>query len=223
MRITACPGLDQQKVKFKITIRPGWATVTPTFIQASLVAQLQLIRQVAEENVAVDRGHRHSNGYSEICIWVGPRPPGPAIKRELQGEDEEESNESSPDPASSSLGKVGTQMAFSSSVTAADAAKDEEDLDDKKDMNDDKGKEKLGRSRALAQHPVRKAHVIKMQGWLGRRWPKPGKDEAEEDEADDGTADGEGGGGEEHAQAMNILNDALGNAFCEAGLRLEPK
>ena len=79
-------------MKLRIVLHEPSQGTTSVFVQESILAQLRLIRKLAADNSAMDRGHRHSNGMSEICIWIKrtcdldahstvhvipPRPPPP--------------------------------------------------------------------------------------------------------------------------------------------------
>ena len=63
---------DSSKVKVKVVLAPASGGANAPFVAESLLAHLQSIRQVAIRGVAVDRGHRHSDGSAEVRIWISP-------------------------------------------------------------------------------------------------------------------------------------------------------
>lgn len=73
LHVAASSAQAQDTLKFRITIRDEPGAAMSAFVRAGLVAQQNLIRDLAVTHVAVDRGHRHSRGRSEVCFWIGPR------------------------------------------------------------------------------------------------------------------------------------------------------
>ena len=69
--ISCLPNVATGKMKFKILIRCSDASPSPLIAESSY-NMLHYIRQLAIQFSAVDRGHRHSDGTMEICIWLTP-------------------------------------------------------------------------------------------------------------------------------------------------------
>lgn len=74
LHIVMSQGADIDKVKVKIVLHAPDSGTTSVFVREHLMNQLSYVRYLASNNVATDRGHKHSNGVSEVAIWVGQPP-----------------------------------------------------------------------------------------------------------------------------------------------------
>eukprot|EP00928_Gymnodinium_smaydae_P100244 TRINITY_DN9791_c0_g1_i1.p1 TRINITY_DN9791_c0_g1~~TRINITY_DN9791_c0_g1_i1.p1 ORF type:complete len:382 (-),score=24.17 TRINITY_DN9791_c0_g1_i1:155-1240(-) len=61
---------DQSKIKIKVTLHPASTNTCDVFCAEAVVAFLSAIRPLLCNNIAVDRGHRHSDGTSVISFWI---------------------------------------------------------------------------------------------------------------------------------------------------------
>eukprot|EP00747_Dinoflagellata_sp_TGD_P183550 gnl/TRDRNA2_/TRDRNA2_38496_c0_seq1.p1 gnl/TRDRNA2_/TRDRNA2_38496_c0~~gnl/TRDRNA2_/TRDRNA2_38496_c0_seq1.p1 ORF type:complete len:270 (-),score=5.56 gnl/TRDRNA2_/TRDRNA2_38496_c0_seq1:244-1053(-) len=61
---------DRHKVKLHVTLEPPGNGAIDPIICTTLTATLREIRALAISEVAVDRGHRYSDGTSVIAIWM---------------------------------------------------------------------------------------------------------------------------------------------------------
>ena len=88
MHIVAGQAQDPTKMKLRIVLHDPADGMISEFVRGSLLLQLDLIRKLVADNSAMDRGHKHSNGISEISIWIKcvshaeetstlPPPPAP--------------------------------------------------------------------------------------------------------------------------------------------------
>ena len=69
VRVNTGPANDIHKFKVEILIEP-WKAALPWASQQLLLGMLAMIETVGKTYVCVDRGHRHSNGGSEIALWL---------------------------------------------------------------------------------------------------------------------------------------------------------
>eukprot|EP00929_Paragymnodinium_shiwhaense_P114613 TRINITY_DN8306_c0_g1_i1.p1 TRINITY_DN8306_c0_g1~~TRINITY_DN8306_c0_g1_i1.p1 ORF type:complete len:416 (+),score=80.50 TRINITY_DN8306_c0_g1_i1:68-1315(+) len=63
---------SRQKVRICIDER---APPIPAFGRPAIRSALNCIEAQIEQHAVVDRGHRYSNGVTEICFWLAPLPP----------------------------------------------------------------------------------------------------------------------------------------------------
>ena len=61
---------DASKAKYKITLDPAVAGLIPQPGQQAICLALDQLRCIVVQNSATDRGHKHSNGSTEVIIWV---------------------------------------------------------------------------------------------------------------------------------------------------------
>mmetsp|Transcript_48358 Transcript_48358/g.96139 ORF Transcript_48358/g.96139 Transcript_48358/m.96139 type:complete len:249 (-) Transcript_48358:108-854(-) len=73
MHIAVGPAKASGLLKFRIVLHSANEQLAPGFVRQNLLQQLHSIRDLAVENVAVDRGHKFSAGHSEVGIWIRPR------------------------------------------------------------------------------------------------------------------------------------------------------
>ena len=66
------PNTFNGRLKIKITIKPDRATLHDDVV-APILTALDMIASFAASLQAVDRGHKHSDGTMDICIWFSPR------------------------------------------------------------------------------------------------------------------------------------------------------
>lgn len=64
------PALDPAKLKIRIVLQPPSVGALSPTARLGVQAVLAHVRQMAFQNVSVDRGHRFSSGQSEISIWI---------------------------------------------------------------------------------------------------------------------------------------------------------
>lgn len=69
--LTISPAADPLKCKFKITVDNSKQMVCPT-TRDFLIAALDTLSVASRDQVVMDRGHKHSNGISEIALWISP-------------------------------------------------------------------------------------------------------------------------------------------------------
>ncbi len=93
--------LDRDRLKVKVTLLPACDGQISEVMFFSLTAQLMSVRSWVLSNIAVDKGHRHSSGRSDISIWIKqkhggtaytsspsyppPPPPPPAVAGSWEG------------------------------------------------------------------------------------------------------------------------------------------
>eukprot|EP00747_Dinoflagellata_sp_TGD_P183268 gnl/TRDRNA2_/TRDRNA2_38029_c0_seq1.p1 gnl/TRDRNA2_/TRDRNA2_38029_c0~~gnl/TRDRNA2_/TRDRNA2_38029_c0_seq1.p1 ORF type:complete len:489 (+),score=28.73 gnl/TRDRNA2_/TRDRNA2_38029_c0_seq1:76-1542(+) len=70
--ITQSPNAINGRLKFKMTVQPG-SSILPRFMQEASILALDAIEQLSHSLVSVDRGHKHTNGFLEVCIWMQAR------------------------------------------------------------------------------------------------------------------------------------------------------
>lgn len=75
--------LKDYHCKVKILLEPAEAGAVDPVVAAALLSMLASVRQLVLTHCAVDRGHRHSSGVSEIAIWLSPQPEFAGV--DLQG------------------------------------------------------------------------------------------------------------------------------------------
>ena len=64
------PAQDPRKLKVRIVLqRPAFGALSPS-ARMGVDAVLAHVRLLATQYVAVDRGHKHSSGLSEVAIWI---------------------------------------------------------------------------------------------------------------------------------------------------------
>ena len=61
--------LDASKFKVKITLHPERVGTPSRAAMFAASAMMDLLRSWATMHSAVDRGHKFSSGWSEVCIW----------------------------------------------------------------------------------------------------------------------------------------------------------
>ena len=66
---------DGNKYKIKISLEPADAGVIDPAVLFAVTKILGTVRDMVQHGVATDRGHKHSSGHSEICIWVSLAQP----------------------------------------------------------------------------------------------------------------------------------------------------
>lgn len=100
---------DTSKVKYKIVLDDVQAGQIPFSTMQAISIMLDQLRMVVVCNPSVDRGHRYSNGKTEIAIWVqflpsataADRNHGPSLRRgRSPGEDDREDGKRSQDRSS---------------------------------------------------------------------------------------------------------------------------
>ena len=64
------PAQDPSKLKVEIVLQPPSLGALSASARVGIQSVLTHIRHTAAQNVAVDRGHKNSPGYSEIGIWI---------------------------------------------------------------------------------------------------------------------------------------------------------
>ena len=64
------PAQDPLKLKVKIVLQPPSLGALSIPARIGVEAVLAHVRQMATQHVAVDRGHKHSSGLSEVAIWI---------------------------------------------------------------------------------------------------------------------------------------------------------
>ena len=80
MHFVSSQANDTENIKFKIVLHPhADAGTTSEFVREQLKTQLLCLRQLVGTYVAIDRGHKHSDGRSKISIVVSWLPPPPAL------------------------------------------------------------------------------------------------------------------------------------------------
>ena len=62
------------KVKFRFILHSPETPTYDVFVKQCLLMQIQAIRQLVVGGVAVDRGHKFSDGHSEVAIWISQSP-----------------------------------------------------------------------------------------------------------------------------------------------------
>ena len=66
---------DAAKYKVKVHLEPASAGVIDPMVRDALSRMLAGVRAMVQDGVAMDRGHRHTSGMSEVSIWVSSSPP----------------------------------------------------------------------------------------------------------------------------------------------------
>jgi len=61
---------DTGKLKVKVILQPANAGAIDAAVSHGLTTLLSFVRIMLVEHVAMDRGHKHSNGTTEICFWI---------------------------------------------------------------------------------------------------------------------------------------------------------
>ena len=78
--VSILPNVASGKVKVKILVRPNSQRLTD-IVKVSIGAVLDTLAQLVADRCVVDRGHMHTDGTHEICLWINdyvrilvPRP-----------------------------------------------------------------------------------------------------------------------------------------------------
>ena len=71
LTINFLPNPVAGKIKIKILVRPSPAQIHPSIVN-TLSHTLDMVKHCAVNFSSVDRGHRHSDGTMEVCIWANP-------------------------------------------------------------------------------------------------------------------------------------------------------
>ena len=86
---------DPAKCKLKVVLKPGGVATSAT-TRDMVLRMLDLVSTLVVDHIAVDRGHRFSDGRVEACFWfrqAGPFPGGPP------GAADDDDGNGPPDPA----------------------------------------------------------------------------------------------------------------------------
>ena len=77
--ISCLPNASSGKIKYKFLVKER-SCALPLFTQASTCAIIDAIIALSWGCVCVDRGHRHSDGTMEICVWMASvQGVGPSV------------------------------------------------------------------------------------------------------------------------------------------------
>jgi hypothetical protein len=71
---------DPDKAKYKITVHPTTVPGLIGFAKDTVLSWLDTIKSQVSQNIGMDRGHHHSDGRSEVCIWISKFRPEPAAQ-----------------------------------------------------------------------------------------------------------------------------------------------
>ena len=79
----------EDRAKIKLVLDPPSAGQISPIVATSVQCALASVRQLVQAHPSTDRGHKHSSGVSEVCIWVSylrrsgtddmPPPPAPPL------------------------------------------------------------------------------------------------------------------------------------------------
>eukprot|EP00928_Gymnodinium_smaydae_P065326 TRINITY_DN4848_c0_g1_i1.p1 TRINITY_DN4848_c0_g1~~TRINITY_DN4848_c0_g1_i1.p1 ORF type:complete len:352 (+),score=30.34 TRINITY_DN4848_c0_g1_i1:65-1120(+) len=73
---------DAGKLKVKIVLFPTYDL--PPIVRDSLIMTINFVRAFLDNGfIVVDRGHKHSNGVSDIAIWIQSADPVPAVSPQM--------------------------------------------------------------------------------------------------------------------------------------------
>ena len=64
------PALDPTKIKYKILVLPAISGAVTPAVRIGMGSALSTLRLLSQQHVSVDRGHRHTDGTAEVCIWL---------------------------------------------------------------------------------------------------------------------------------------------------------
>lgn len=70
IHIVAGQAKTPDKMKLQIILHPAADGTSSAFGCEHLRAQLLHLRQVIQCGISIDKGHKHSSGYSEVAIWI---------------------------------------------------------------------------------------------------------------------------------------------------------
>ena len=101
----------------KIALEPNSAGPPALMVAFGICGSITTLRQLAQQFISVDRGHKHSSGKTAICIWMS------GLRSELANNGDTLSDSSiTPDPAHEPLNP--DAVAFSPAGVPPEAAED---------------------------------------------------------------------------------------------------
>ena len=67
-RVTVGAALDSTKAKYKVVLDPEGTGSAATVTQSAVCLALDALAGLLHSHIVVDRGHRHTDGTSEVCF-----------------------------------------------------------------------------------------------------------------------------------------------------------